>query len=384
MKNGYGLEQSEYEKLVDRFYGFEEYYFYKKTEYYKDYKFILGLIDDIRNNKPMDTAYKNAIIGYWISFRKIPRQISNELSIMITDTCQLKCKHCYNQDTPRKNKFMTYDEFVFLFNKHQELRKHFIHTKDKQKNNIALLGGEIMLNPYLYDIMKFIFHCKDTTMDFVTNGLYIPDNILNLLVCNKNRVKIQISIDGLKETHEFIRGEGTYDKSVATLNKLIDLGLDVHTNTVINSLNYKDYKEIVDKKIFNCYSRSLFYSPQNTTDIKICTKEELNSIGYDNFYPCISGTVLNLDMNGVYNLCLKTGFPDVVNLFTDDIETCVQKIKKSLIRYRPTPVYCFDCKKVDKYFGCMPCNNITRETYNTEDAYCHILGRKEIGDMYRV
>ena len=71
MKNGYGLDQSEYEKLVDRFYGFEEYYFYKKPDYYDDYKFVMNLIDDIRNNKPIDTAYKNAIIGYWISFRKI-------------------------------------------------------------------------------------------------------------------------------------------------------------------------------------------------------------------------------------------------------------------------------------------------------------------------
>ena len=128
--NGYGLDNDVYESLVNHFYGFEEYVYYKKDEYYKDYIFIIRELDNIKNNKPMLDAYKHAIIGWYISFKNLERRMSPKTFIFKpTDACQLRCKHCYNQTIERYNKFMTYDEFVFLFHKQRELITKFYHYR---------------------------------------------------------------------------------------------------------------------------------------------------------------------------------------------------------------------------------------------------------------
>ena len=383
MKNGYGLEQSEYEKLVDKFYGFEEYYFYKKTEYYKDYKFVMNLIDDIRKNKPMDTAYKNAVIGYWIYIkRQTSNTIYNHLAINLTDACQLKCKHCYNQDVSRKNKFMTYDEFVFLFNKHQNLQNTF-NGFVCNIQNIFLSGGEVTLNPHLFDILLFLYK-NNINVYIATNGIQIPYNIINLMHQYKNQTHVQISIDGLKETHEFIRGEGTYDKSVATINKLIELGFDVRANTVINSLNYKDYPKLKNK-FGASISRKLLYTPQKNIDIDMCTKEQIQSINFTDIHICKVGGLSDIGYDGSVKICDRIADNGIVaNYFTDDIDTIIEKRKKATIAYRSIPVYCFDCQKVDEYLGCSLCNNLNKDIFNQEDMYCHILDRKVKGEMYKV
>lgn len=384
MKNGYGLDQLEYEKLVNRFYGFEEYYFYKKPEYYDDYKFVLGLIDDIRNNKPMDTAYKNAIIGYWIYVNnKINDTIFEHVAINLTIDCQLNCKHCYNQDVKRPNKFITYDEFVFLFNKHQELRNK-VNNTTKPIQRIDISGGEITLNPYLYKILEFLYK-NDANVFLATNGIHIPEDVLELMCKHKEKTHIQISIDGFKDTHDFIRGKGTYDKSVATLNKLIELGFDVHTNTVLNSITYKDYKEIVDTNYFNCMSGNLLYTPQNNIDIEVCTKEQLEYLNFNHVHTCRVGGLSDIGYDGSVKICDRIADNGIVaNYFTDDIDTIIEKRKKATIAYRSIPVYCFDCQKVNEYLGCSLCNNLNKDIFNQEDMYCHILDRKVKGEMYKV
>ena len=384
MKNGYGLEQSEYEKLVDRFYGFEEYYFYKKTEYYNDYKFVLGLIDDIRNDKPMDTAYKNAVIGYWIYVtNKIHNTIFEHVAINLTVDCQLKCKHCYNQDMSRKNKFMTYDEFIFLYKKHQLLRNKVNNTTDFIRH-IHLSGGEVMLNPHFYKILEFLYE-KNITVYVATNGIHIPNDVLELMCTHKEKTHIQISIDGLKETHDFIRGEGTYDKSVATLNKLIELGFDVQTNTVINSVTYKDCKLFRTTNYFNCRYCDKLYTPQKNIDIEVCTKEQLEYLNFTHVHTCRIGKVSDIGYDGSVKICdIISSNGIVANYFTDDIDTIIEKRKKATIAYRSIPVYCFDCQKVDEYLGCSLCNNLNKDIFNQEDMYCHILDRKVKGEMYKV
>ena len=42
--NGYGMEEEEYNILLERLYGFEEYYYYKQDKHYKDYLFVLYLV----------------------------------------------------------------------------------------------------------------------------------------------------------------------------------------------------------------------------------------------------------------------------------------------------------------------------------------------------
>lgn len=384
--NGYGLDQLEYEKLVDRFYGFEEYYYYKKSEYYNDYKFVISKIEDIRNDVPMNEQEKNAIIGYWISFKNLKRKlIQNDIGLNITNACQLKCKHCFRQDEPRTNTHMSYEEFLYALEFYDRFMKKFVHYNPRNHNkiNIAFSGGETTLNPYLTQMMEYVYsNPKYDKVLIATNGLYIPDDILNLMVQYKHRTTIQVSIDGLKETHDYIRGKGTFDITSHTIEKLRNLGLNVIVAIEINSLNYKDSYVIQKEDTFKTSNyRERFYTPQQSLDIKPCSKEELQSINYIDTYqdPCPLGHIFMIEFNGDYKTCSRIPTSYCGNIFKDSMDDIFKNFKKEVIRSRSVPVYCFNCKYVNNYVGCNKCNiNRTDNKfyYNIADIYCEQLERK--------
>ena len=83
-------------------------------KHYNDFLFILNEIFKINKNVPMDESYKNAILGWFISFKNISRKLNTNCVVFkITNACQLKCKHCYQRSVLTNSKHMSYDEFLF-------------------------------------------------------------------------------------------------------------------------------------------------------------------------------------------------------------------------------------------------------------------------------
>ena len=56
--------------------------------------------------------------------------------------------------------------------------------------------------------------------------------------------KIQISLDGLQETHDFIRGSGSFEKTMKTIKQLYDNDVRFYIHFVYNSKNYKELYEL--------------------------------------------------------------------------------------------------------------------------------------------
>ena len=389
-KNGYSLEEKEYNILINKFYGYEEYYYYKKQEYYNDYIFISNELDKINRNISMDEAYKNAILGWFISFNNIPRKLSTHcITFRITDACQLQCKHCYQQYKTSQNKFMTYDNFICLFYKHINISNKFI-SKDNKCAIVVFEGGEATLNKDLAKMIQFV-NSKNISAILLTNGLYIPNDVLEALKNNPDN-KVQVSIDGLEETHDFIRGKGTFKKSIENIKLLRDNGINVYANFVANNINYKEFLSL--KKFLeleNINITCLHYTPQNKNDISSLNKEELQFIlpYYNNDFrnhsigtlKCSDGNVGTIMETGDFLSCrriMSNDFYSITNYFTDTEEECVEKIKKYAIRSRSVPSYCIPCKKVNSCLGGMLCSRSrTENKFNLEDIACHLLNKAE-------
>ena len=396
--NGYGLDKDVYESLVNHFYGFEEYVYYKKDEYYKDYIFIIRELDNIKNNKPMLDAYKHAIIGWYISFKNLERRMSPKTFIFKpTDACQLRCKHCYNQTIERYNKFMTYDEFVFLFHKQRELITKFYHYRKEDTLDACyhFESGEPTLNK---DLSRMIRFCNRNgyRVRVLTNGIYIPEDVIDTLK-GDYRNRIQISFDGMRDTHDFIRGSGTFDKAIHSLKVLKERGVKVSCNFTATLENYTEYDALkeflasygVDDIICGCFV------DQNNDVL-----HPLDKVGYQAFSHNFRDRIINpstgtpnysggnlsiISHDGEYISDVHSTGIKVTNYFTDSIEEMLCKIKKHVIRLRSVPVYCFDCKKVDGCLGGMLCSTFKKYgKYNIEDMACHILGAKERGEMYEI
>jgi MoaA/NifB/PqqE/SkfB family radical SAM enzyme len=380
--NGYSLDSDLYESLLLRLYGFEEYFYYKNDKHYHDYLYVIRQLDKIKNNKPISLCFKNAILGWYISFRNLKRYMSSSANgISITDSCQLKCKHCYNQNIPRENKFMSFDEFKEIFYLHNEYVKSFVHYNGDSIQEYHIEGGEATLNKDLYKMLSFLF-MKNVKIALLTNGIQIPNE--NILKFFKNPTKnvIQISIDGLEESHDYIRGDGTFKKSMNTIKYLYDNNIRFNINFVYNSKNYKDVYELESYlKPYNCFQKGIMrYIDVQNGFIRDLNSEEMKFSEYYSYFnerPCNVGVQNCISTGGDYNSCDKMNHYPIANFFNDTKEDFLFKVKTFTIRSRSVPVYCFDCQNVNSCLGGHMCSSFNKfNMFNIEDTKCHMLNKK--------
>lgn len=150
----------------------------------------------------------------------------------ITLACNLRCKHCGSSaGTTRKNELTT-----------QECFKLCEELAEVGCQEVSLMGGEPFVRKDWNDIAWCV---KDLGMDlaFVTNGILVPKVIKKLRYLEPTVVGV--SIDGIKETHDFIRSKGSYDKALEATNLLLENNIQA---TVITTISKTNFKELIDLK----------------------------------------------------------------------------------------------------------------------------------------
>ncbi len=143
-----------------------------------------------------------------------------ELAVELTVYCNLKCKMCS----------------VW------ELREHGVEFELAAKllrqaralgaKTFTPCGAESFMRKDFLEIVELAHALGYETQDIVTNGTMITDaNLDRLQACPS--VYLHISIDGPKDLHDDLRGEGNYDKSVETARKCVERGIRVGLSGVL-------------------------------------------------------------------------------------------------------------------------------------------------------
>jgi MoaA/NifB/PqqE/SkfB family radical SAM enzyme len=133
---------------------------------------------------------KSRLLFTWACTRR-----KTTAAIDITNSCNLKCSHCYWWKEERPEELG--DEAMIAFMK---------SLRAKGMTAAIIYGGEPMLRPKMCEAASLIF---DHPLIF-TNGTqgFSPINAEWIL-----------SLDGTKAVHDAIRGSGTYDCSVENLRR---------------------------------------------------------------------------------------------------------------------------------------------------------------------
>lgn len=162
------------------------------------------------------------------------------LLMFVTNRCNASCDHCfYWQELNTKVKEeLSLDEF-------QKLAKSL-----GQMLQITLTGGSPELRKDLPAITKiFSKECKPSNITFCMLG-YSTEKILShveeiLHTCPNQRFTVAISLDGIGEDHDRLRGlPGCFDKAVNTIRQLGQLknhfpNLRLAVGTTVHGLNYQ-------------------------------------------------------------------------------------------------------------------------------------------------
>lgn len=152
----------------------------------------------------------------------------------ITNKCNLKCKHCY---------LGKLDGFELPFEKADEIADTIINSNVME---VTISGGECLTYKGIEKIIKK-FLINGIKVDVFTNALLLK-NVLDKIdsdILNKSALLFYVSVDGLKSSHEQIRGKNTFDKTIENIKYAIEKGYPVVTNTVINKINYCDIMDMI-------------------------------------------------------------------------------------------------------------------------------------------
>lgn len=186
----------------------------------------------------------------------------------ITHICNLRCRHCYQEDyynhMPKEDFYMALDKFC-----------DYIEDKNVVPQ-INLTGGEPLTHPNFFDFAKEIVN-RNIKLGILTNGILIDEDMARR-ISELKPVAVQVSIDGCKETHEYIRGKGTFDRTLQAIDYLNKYNVTVIVSFTAQKFNYKDYEKLVAickehnvHKIW--WDRIVTYSDEDTKDNALSTEE---------------------------------------------------------------------------------------------------------------
>ncbi len=135
------------------------------------------------------------------------------VTINITNKCNLSCLHCYNQDIPHGEDIIEPEDVERLLSS--------LEHKLKDGGSFAILGGEPLLRAD--ETLEACLIARRYGLDPIisTNGTILPDGYPKKL--RRHSINLQVSLDGATPaTNDEIRGKGvfrTVEKNVKLLTK---------------------------------------------------------------------------------------------------------------------------------------------------------------------
>lgn len=204
------------------------------------------------------------------NFPKLSTNKLEVISVVVNNKCNLNCRHCYLQP-PKFDNYLTREEWNLFFN------SVFLSIKPTV---LCFSGKEIFIGEesvnILLDTIKLrnqskLFEAVNTEIGVLTNGTLIH-NYKHHLIENPPDY-FDVSIDGMPDVHDYIRGVGAFDKLRPNLEWLVNNFPDnVWLTPTINVKNLDSISEFVKyyNEHFNLKRFSIgFYKDTNLTDRKI-------------------------------------------------------------------------------------------------------------------
>ncbi|MBX9590103.1 MAG: radical SAM protein [Hyphomonadaceae bacterium] len=154
-------------------------------------------------------------------------------SIELTDYCNIMCRHCYRDSSPMRTSFIPTDKLLSWL---EEFRQVGIGV-------VELTGGEPTSHPAFGSFLQRCGELFQITA-VISNGTLWTDELLDIPAKFKDRIFIQIDLDGSNaESHDFLRGAGVFAKATQTIRQLADRGVKCR---VAMSVHGRNAHEIMD------------------------------------------------------------------------------------------------------------------------------------------
>lgn len=260
----------------------------------------------------------------------------------ITEKCNLRCGHCYQANYNDQNE-MSIEDLKGVADK-------LFHTLRKwdKKGRIALTGGEPLLSPKLFPLIKYLEKSDEIEkIGILTNGTLINEETIDNIKEITKLHYIQVSLDGATpETNDRIRGKGSFHKALKAIRLLNQAGR-LYYNGITVRLMFTLHKGNVNE-----ISRLI--------DLSI--SEDIDGLTFERFVPCGNG-------KGMKDILLSPAeLRDAYQRISDRADLEYERGSKLTILKLRTLWACLD-------------KDGTRDGSNKRDACSTIPFKKQLGAM---
>jgi len=186
------------------------------------------------------------------------------LQIDLTHRCNLDCKMCNVRQYPVEESEELSKEEVFDL---------LSQAKKLGVTKLVLAGGEPLLRKDIFEICRYASQ-TDIEPVIVSNGTLIDDNLAGIILDNFKGT-ISISLDGLADAHDYLRGTGSFNKTLEGIKRIVSRQQEKGTKDilvlvglVITRHNYKDLTRVVEL-MYELNTGGLYFVPliRDNTDL---------------------------------------------------------------------------------------------------------------------
>ena len=159
----------------------------------------------------------------------------------ITDECDQRCKHCYifSEDNCKKLDSMTWEQMQKTFDNCLD----FCRTHGRLPY-FYITGGDPILHPDFWKLLELL-KSHDIPFTILGNPFH-----LNNEVCQKLKEygceKYQLSLDGMRETHDWFRKPGSFDITLEKIKCIKKAGIRAVIMTTVSGTNIDEIPDIID------------------------------------------------------------------------------------------------------------------------------------------
>ncbi|HEX2975742.1 MAG TPA: radical SAM protein, partial [Bacteroidales bacterium] len=164
----------------------------------------------------------------------------------ITDSCDQRCRHCYifSENNHHNLKEMSWNEIESVFENCRDMCK-----KVNRLPYFYITGGDPILHSRFWDILG-LFKSTNVRFSILGNPFHLNDEVCKKLK-DHGCERYQLSIDGLRETHDAMRKKGSFDITLEKLECLHRAGIRSAIMTTVSGANAHELSGIIDIVVEN-------------------------------------------------------------------------------------------------------------------------------------
>ena len=165
-------------------------------------------------------------------------QLKHVLQWHITNLCNLQCSHCYQEY--RDAISMDYGDMENILKQYLDFTRKYGY-----RPHINITGGEPFLHPDIFRLLDLLEQNK-VSFGILANGTATTEDMIKCLARYSCLSFVQASIDGTKQTHDSIRGKGSWKKTMETFRLLRKNGIQTMAAFTCHKRNYKELRAVIN------------------------------------------------------------------------------------------------------------------------------------------